>query len=66
MLARMKDVKVVANIAMLIEEFTPQPYKPINRISPTGLDLELLSWPPKTPPKVLVAQSPEGPSIRAL
>ena len=65
MLARMKDVKVVANIAMLIEEFTPQPI-PLNRISPTGLDLELLSWPPKTPPKVPVARSPEGPSIRAL
>ena len=38
-----------------LEEFTPQPYKPINGKSPIGLDLELLSGPPKTPPKVPVA-----------
>ncbi len=48
-----------------IEGFTPQPYKPINRISPIGLDLELLSRPPKIPPKVPVAWSPERPSFRA-
>ena len=35
-----------------IEGFTPQPYRPINRISPIGLDLELLSRPHKAALKV--------------
>ena len=32
-----------------IEEFTPQPYKPINRITLIGLDLELLNQALKIP-----------------
>ena len=30
----------------ILEEFTPQPYEPINSISPIGLELELLRRPP--------------------
>ena len=46
-----------------LEEFTPQPYKPINRMpSPIGLDLELLKQ--KKTPEGPVAGSPECPSFR--
>ncbi len=51
-------------VALVLEGFTPQPYKPINRISPIGLDLELLSWPPKVTPKVPVVWSSERPRFK--
>ena len=37
-----------------LEEFTTQLHKPINCISPTGLDLELLDGPLKITPRVPV------------
>ena len=47
-----------------LDEFPLQPYKPIDRISPMGPDLERLNQPPKTPLTVPVEWAPERPRSR--